>query len=547
MSTASVSQHESDPAAAAREARARQPRSYIAQVTLAVLGNWGAVIGIVWVAVVAFAAVFGPVIATSHPLLWHAEGEWRSPMLRHFSAVDVLLLGLAMALPLVLALGRRPWAAGVGALVCTGAAALVGVVLTLAWPIGPVVSAMLILLVPAVALGLLWIGGFERGSWRAGGGAALGVVLLAMLAAFGWSRLPDAWAGMAIGTAMLVLLLGLGAWLASGTTVLRRLGTLVLALLVLVPPAVAMVSPPTVIVYSSYREALASGEADYALMAPIPYSPTDRQRDRARTRSIESWWGPVVRAHVAGVFGEEADEASWTDRERHAHEAGHWMGTDRKGADVLSRMIHASRIALSIGFIATGIALGIGVVVGGLMGYFAGLVDLLGMRLVEVFNAIPTLFLLIAFVAFFDRNLYLIMVIIGLTSWMGYAMFTRAEFLRLRQQEFILAAQAAAVPLRSILFKHMLPNGMAPIVVSASFGVASAILMESFLSFLGLGLVDEPSWGQMLSDAVGPGGTFSWWIALFPGLAIFLTVYAYNLIGEALRDAIDPRLANVAR
>jgi len=153
-------------------------------------------------------------------------------------------------------------------------------------------------------------------------------------------------------------------------------------------------------------------------------------------------------------------------------------------------------------------------------------------------EAIPTLFLLLIFVAFFGRDLYLMMVIIGLTSWSVYARYVRAEFLKLRQQEYVQAAVVAGLPLRSILFRHMLPNGMAPVLVTASFGVASAILAEATLSFLGLGPVDTPTWGRMLDQAV-QSSTFNWWMALFPGGAIFCTVFAYNLLGEALRDAMD--------
>jgi peptide/nickel transport system permease protein len=218
------------------------------------------------------------------------------------------------------------------------------------------------------------------------------------------------------------------------------------------------------------------------------------------------------------------------------------MGTEENGADVFSRMIHASRVALSIGFIATGIALVIGVILGGLMGYFSGIVDMLGMRLVEIFESVPTLFLLLTFVAFFGRNIYLIMVIIGLTSWSGYARYARAEFLKLRKHDYVQAAIASGLPLRSILFRHMLPNGVAPLLVSVSFGVASAILAEATLSFLGLGPVDAPSWGQMLNQSIR-ASTFNWWMAVFPGGAIFMTVFAYNLIGEALRDALDPKSA----
>ena len=282
----------------------------------------------------------------------------------------------------------------------------------------------------------------------------------------------------------------------------------------------AFTDPPVLTVYERYREAVRAGEIEWAIHAPVPYSPKDYQRD-------------------AGDTGLEAPFDASDERT-------HWFGTDENGADVLSRMIHASRIALGIGLVATGIAMLIGIVVGGLMGWFSGAVDLVGMRLVEIFEAVPTLFLLLTFVAFFGRSLYLMMVIIGLTGWTGYARFVRAEFLRLREQDYVRAAVACGLPLRSILFRHMLPNGVAPILVAASFGIASAILAEAMLSFLGLGLVDDPSWGQMLNQAVR-SSTFNWWMAVFPGGAIFLTVFAYNLIGEALRDAVDPYLSQEGR
>ncbi len=299
--------------------------------------------------------------------------------------------------------------------------------------------------------------------------------------------------------------------LSPGARLLRFLLWLV-GLVLIGVVSLALVSPPALVVYEQYREAEAMGEYQRVIRAPIPYSAKDYLRDYADT-GLES--------------------------PRSSAERLHWFGTDENGADVLSRMIHATRIALSIGFIATGIALVIGVILGGLMGYFSGIVDIIGMRLVEIFEAIPTLFLLLTFVAFFGRSLYLMMLIIGLTSWSGYARYVRAEFLRLRQQDFVQGAIASGLPLPSILFRHMLPNGMAPILVAASFGVASAILAEATLSFLGLGLVDDPSWGQMLNQAV-QSSTFNWWMAVFPGGAIFLTVFAYNLIGEALRDAVDP-------
>lgn len=274
------------------------------------------------------------------------------------------------------------------------------------------------------------------------------------------------------------------------------------------------VQPPALSIYEQYREAQQAGQYDWVIRTPIPYSARDYQRDRGDTGLM---------APLSGDAGT------------------HWLGTEANGADLFSRMVHASRIALGIGFIATGIAMFIGIIIGGLMGYFSGWVDMIGMRLVEIFEAVPTLFLLLTFVAFFGRSLYIMMVIIGITSWSGYARYIRAEFLRLRQQDYVQAAIAGGLPLRSILFRHMLPNGIAPILVAASFGVASAILAEAVLSFLGLGLVDEPSWGQMLNQAV-QSSSFYWWMAAFPGGAIFLTVFAYNLIGEALRDAIDPFL-----
>jgi peptide/nickel transport system permease protein len=301
-----------------------------------------------------------------------------------------------------------------------------------------------------------------------------------------------------------------------------RLRTKVVTLLIVLvmswTVSLALVSPPPLTIYSQYRAQQRAGLYDWVIYAPVPYSPTDYLRD----------------------YGDTAFEAPLEATQR-----THWMGTDENGADVLSRMIHASRIALGIGFVATGIAMLIGVIIGGLMGYFSGLLDIIGMRVVEIFEAVPTLFLLLTLVAFFGRSLYLMMVIIGITSWSGFARYIRAEFLKLRSQEFVQAAIACGLPLRSILFRHMLPNGIAPILIAASFGVASAILAEATLSFLGLGPVGDPSWGQMLNQAV-QFSVFNWWMAIFPGGAIFLTVFAYNLFGEALRDAIDPYLKKTA-
>ncbi len=301
--------------------------------------------------------------------------------------------------------------------------------------------------------------------------------------------------------------------LSAGKRVLTFLGILLVTAII----ANAWVKPPQLLIYENFRTP-AYTDVDWRFMPMIPYAPTDYLRD----------------------YSEHGLEAPLASSER-----THYMGTEENGADVFSRMIHASRIALSIGLIATGIGMVIGVILGGLMGYFGGTVDMIGMRLVEIFESIPTLFLLLTFVAFFGRSLYMMMIIIGVTSWSGYARYIRAEFLKLRRQDYVQAAIASGLPLSSILFRHMLPNGVAPLLVAASFGVASAILAEATLSFLGLGLVGEPSWGQMLDQAV-KSSTFNWWMAAFPGGAIFLTVFAYNLIGEAFRDAIDPKLSRKA-
>ena len=221
----------------------------------------------------------------------------------------------------------------------------------------------------------------------------------------------------------------------------------------------------------------------------------------------------------------------------------HWLGTDDVGSDMLCRLIHGSRISLSVGFVAVGISCLIGIFVGAILGYFGGTIDFIGMRIVEIMMAIPTFFLIITIVAFFPRSLFNIMIIIGITSWTGDARFIRAEFFKLRGQDFVQAAVSLGLPLRSILFRHMLPNGIAPVLVNATFGIAGAIFIEAALSFLGFGVAPPtPSWGQMLSLGVSTTGRFLWWLTLFPGMAIFFTVLAYNLVGEGLRDAIDPRL-----
>ncbi len=220
----------------------------------------------------------------------------------------------------------------------------------------------------------------------------------------------------------------------------------------------------------------------------------------------------------------------------------HWLGTDALGRDVLSRIIYGAQISLKVGFVSVGLATLIGVLIGALAGYYGGWVDNLLMRLVDIMLCFPTFFLILAVIALLEPSIWNIMVIIGLTSWMGVARLVRAEFLSLKEREFVQAARALGASDRRLIFRHLLPNALAPVMVSATLGVAGAILTESALSFLGLGVQPPtPSWGNILT-AGKDNLEIAWWLSVFPGLAILVTVMAYNLLGEGIREAIDPRL-----
>ncbi len=224
------------------------------------------------------------------------------------------------------------------------------------------------------------------------------------------------------------------------------------------------------------------------------------------------------------------------------------LGTDELGRDVFARMLQGSFVSLTIGFVAVGISVFIGIVMGGVAGYYGHVkvgfltMDALVVGAIEMMLCFPTFFILLTAIALLPPSIYTIMIIIGLTSWMGTALFVRAEFLSLRNQDFVVAAEALGLPERRIIFRHMVPNAIAPVLVSATIGVASAILTESALSFLGFGVPPpDATWGNILSD--GKGFIFDApWLFFIPGMAIFVVVLAFNLVGEGMREALNPKL-----
>lgn len=220
----------------------------------------------------------------------------------------------------------------------------------------------------------------------------------------------------------------------------------------------------------------------------------------------------------------------------------HLMGTDVLGRDVLSRIIHGSGVSLSVGFVAVGISTLIGVLLGAMAGYYSGPVERVIMRFVDIMLCFPSFFLILAVIAFIGPSIWNIMVVIGITSWMGVTRLVRAEFLSIRERDFVQAAISQGASDLRIIFVHILPNSMAPVLVAATLGVAAAVLIESSLSFLGIGVQPpDPSWGNMLTEGKD-NIEIAWWLSVFPGLAILITVMGYNLLGEGIRDSLDPRL-----
>jgi peptide/nickel transport system permease protein len=220
----------------------------------------------------------------------------------------------------------------------------------------------------------------------------------------------------------------------------------------------------------------------------------------------------------------------------------HLLGTDVLGRDVLSRIIYGAGVSLSVGFVAVGISTLIGVFLGAVSGYYGGMPDRIIMRFVDIMLCFPSFFLILAVIAFIGPSIWNIMAVIGVTSWMGVTRLVRAEFLTIRERDFVQAAISQGASDLRIIFLHILPNAMAPILVTATLGVASAVLIESGLSFLGIGVQPpDPSWGNMLTEGKD-NIEIAWWLSMFPGLAILITVMGYNLLGEGIRDALDPRL-----
>lgn len=258
--------------------------------------------------------------------------------------------------------------------------------------------------------------------------------------------------------------------------------------------------------------------------------PVEQAHIEANGGPVQALYPPLPFSYRDGNIEESGQSISIT----------HPLGTDASGCDVLAEMLFGTRISLTVGIFAVAIYCSFGTLVGALAGFFGGRIDNMLMRLVEVVICIPSMFLVLTVASFIThRSIFHIMLIIAAVAWTGPARLVRAEFLRLRELDFVVAARAAGFSKTSIIFEEILPNALGPVLVSATFGVASAILVESTMSFLGLGDITVPSWGQILKNGRDSG---AWTLILAPGFAIFTTVSLLNLVGEGFRDALDPKL-----
>lgn len=550
----------------------RPVRGFWAEAWSQVIRRPGAICGLTWVGIVAFFAVFAPFIASGHPIIQRELGpdcsvlSVTSPMWNNLKGTDLLILLGAiasvvwMALPLRIDRGTR-----LGVILTSGLQA--GLVVVILFFIASRASsrdasdwlrnleqqsyfAPLVCfgISGLVGLGMLFLSPFERWMPRLASVGAVAAVV-GLVTTMTWKqpierydyRSREARAEITAAYTLIPFSPQQGDTTLNlkppGSNLLRpaidrfeRHGTVRTALRAAAETDPSQADRPV-------RERLASLPVDQTLLDIM----ADEIAAQSELLSVPA--SEIIdtmrAASEAGQIENARDLVRWI--ESRPIERFH-LGTDSLGQDVFSQMLHACRMSITIGLVSTLIAVVIGVTVGALMGYFGGWVDLLLYRVVEIFMSIPVLFLLIVAAAVLPRNTYVMMAIIGCVTWTGAARFVRAEFYKLRNQDFVQSARAVGLPLRSILFKHMLPNGVTPVLVDSSFAIAAAILAEATLSYLGLGPANQASWGRLLSDATNQVGAFVWWLAIFPGLAIFLTVLSYNLIGEAFRDAIDPKL-----
>ena len=241
-------------------------------------------------------------------------------------------------------------------------------------------------------------------------------------------------------------------------------------------------------------------------------------------------------------WGPNQDDLSMAGASARPPEAGHPLGTDSVGRDVFAGLVHGTRIALSVGFVAVGLYVLLGILIGASSGYFGGSIDWVFSRITEVMLSFPTFFFILTIQGLLPSTSILqLMVVIGITRWTDVSRLVRAEVLRVVTNDYVMAARATGATSARIIRRHVLPNAIGPVLVTASFGVAGAVLIEAALSFLGVGTnIVTPSWGRLLNDARATN--YPWWTTFYPGIALFVTLTAYNIVGEGLRDAIDPRL-----